>query len=67
MIIPQTYTEAPQLFTNHELALSFGFYLISNPWNLQPSPCNFKILQLFNHNSVLSDFCAKSFVATKPI
>jgi hypothetical protein len=28
---------------------------------------NFKTSYLFNHNSILSDFCAKSFVATKPI
>jgi hypothetical protein len=30
-------------------------------------PLTFKTLQLFNRNSVLSDFHAKSFVATKPI
>jgi hypothetical protein len=33
---------------------------------LQPNPYHFKTLYLFNHNNVLSDFCAKSFVATKP-
>jgi hypothetical protein len=34
---------------------------------LQFNPYNFKTLYLFNRNSVLSDFCTKSFVATKPI
>jgi hypothetical protein len=34
---------------------------------LQFNPCNFKTLYLFNRNSVLSDFCAKSFIVTKPI
>jgi hypothetical protein len=33
----------------------------------QIKPLTFKTLQLFNRNSVLRDFCAKSFVATKPI
>jgi hypothetical protein len=31
------------------------------------APATFKTLYLFNHNSVLSDFYTKSFVATKPI
>jgi hypothetical protein len=53
--------------SNSDLGPGFVFYLISNPWNLQSSPCNFKTLYLFNPNSVLSDFYAKSFVATKPI
>jgi hypothetical protein len=63
----ETYTEAPMFCSNYNLALSFRFYLLSNPVNLQSSPCNFKTLYLFNRNSVLRDFCAKSFIATKPI
>jgi hypothetical protein len=34
---------------------------------LQCSPCNFKTPYLFNRNSVLIDFGAKSFIATKSI
>jgi hypothetical protein len=54
-------------YSNSILGPSFVFYLISNPWILQSSPCNFKTLYLFNCISVLSDFYAKRFVATKPI
>jgi hypothetical protein len=54
-------------YSNSDLATISDFYLISNPWNLQSSPCNFKTLYLFNRNSVLSDFCAKNFIVTKPI
>jgi hypothetical protein len=54
-------------YSNCKLALSFRFYLISSLVQLQSSPCNIKTLYLFNRSSVLSDFCVKSFVATKPI
>jgi hypothetical protein len=53
--------------SNSDLGPAFVFYLISNPWNLQSSPCNFKTLYLFNRNSILSDLYAKSFVVTKHI
>jgi hypothetical protein len=53
--------------SNSDLGPSFVFYLISNPYILQSSPCNFKTLYLFNCNSVLSDFYTKSFIETKPI
>jgi hypothetical protein len=65
--IVETYTEAPVLDANSDLVLGFKVYLISSPVYLQSSPRNFKTLYLFNRNSVLSDFCAKSFVVTKPI
>jgi hypothetical protein len=61
------YTKAPVFCSNYILALGFIFYLMSSPVQLQSSPYNFKTSYLFNRNSVLSDFCAKSFVATKPI
>jgi hypothetical protein len=53
--------------SNSDLGPGFVFYLISSPVNLQSSPCNFKTRYLFNRNSILSDFCVKSFIATKPI
>jgi hypothetical protein len=53
--------------SNSDLAPSFIFYLISSPIYLQFNPCKFETLYLFNRNSVLSDFCAKSFIETKPI
>jgi hypothetical protein len=55
------------VFINSDLALGFEFYLNSTPAVFQSSPCNFETPYLFNRNSVLSDFCAKSFVATKAI
>jgi hypothetical protein len=55
------------VFINSDLALGFKFYLNSTPAVFQSSPCNFKTPYLFNRNPVLSDFCAKSFVATKAI
>jgi hypothetical protein len=61
------YTEAIVVFINSDLALGFEFYLKSTRKVFQSSPCNFKTPYLFNRNSVLSDFCSKSFVATKPI
>jgi hypothetical protein len=53
-------TEALGFSTNSDLAPVFTFYLKS-------SPCKFQTLYLFNRNSVLSDFCTKSFVATKHV
>jgi hypothetical protein len=40
---------------------------VSSSEILHISPYSFKTLYLFNPNSVLSDFHAISFVATKPI
>jgi hypothetical protein len=48
------------LCSNPDLALVFDLFLQSNP-------CHLKTSYLFNRNSIFSDFCAKSFVATKPI
>jgi hypothetical protein len=63
----EIYTEALSFWLNCNLALIFYLYLISSHVNLQFNPYNFKTLYLFNRNSVLSDFYAKRFVATKPI
>jgi hypothetical protein len=56
--ILESCIEAPKVVTNSHLTHGFVVYLKS-------SPCNFKTLYLFNCNSILSDFCAKCFVATK--
>jgi hypothetical protein len=37
-LVPLLYTEAPGFCSNYNLALSFRFYLISNPWTLGFSP-----------------------------
>jgi hypothetical protein len=52
VIFKEIYIEAPVFCSNYNIALSFGFYLISNPWNIQSSPYNFKTLYLFNRNLV---------------
>jgi hypothetical protein len=38
IIFREIYTEAPEFRSNYNLAPSFGFYIISNPWNLHFSP-----------------------------
>jgi hypothetical protein len=63
----QSYTEAPQLFTNCNLAPYFDKDSNLSPVDLHSSPYNFKTSYLFNRNSVLSDFCIKILIVTKPI
>jgi hypothetical protein len=53
--------------SNSSLVPSSDFNLNLVSAVLQFNPYNFKTLYLFNHNSVLSDFCAKRFVVTNPI
>jgi hypothetical protein len=48
-----------------DLNLDFNQNLVSAV--LQFNPYNFKTLYRCNRNSVLIDFCTKSFIATKPI
>jgi hypothetical protein len=66
-LILQFCTKPPELVLNYILAPGLKRKSVSSSEILHFSLYSFKTIYLFNCNSILSDFCAKNFVVTKPI